>query len=261
LGLSFVGGPLGPTGWWRDVGAKAPPTGNPPPTGKPLPAVMALAILLLGPGTALADWQAPASVRDAAEKLARAQLAAPGENLTVRAAVDEQLRMPACGAPLAALVQSQNSAGLTASISCAAPTPWSVYVPVQVSRRAEVLVLTRPLQAGEPVTADALSRQVRDVSELPYGYVGVADKAVGQSARRSLPAGTALAPSDLAAPRLVRRGQPVTLVSRVGRLSVRADGQALADGAAGDYIAVQNVNTRRQVRGRIRSGQEVEVDL
>jgi flagellar basal body P-ring formation protein FlgA len=188
-------------------------------------------------------------------------LQAPGERLRASATLDPQLRLPACAAPVEARVHQQSGNALTAALSCAAPAPWTVYVVVQVSRQAEVLVLTRPLLAGEPVTAEAVARRTREVADLPYGFLSSPEAALGRVARRALPAGAVLAPADLAAARVVRRGQPVTLVSRSGPLEVRAQGTAQADGAVGEHIQVQAANSRRLVRGRIRSGQEVEVDL
>lgn len=220
--------------------------------------LLATAATLAGAGEGA--WQAPQGLRQAAEALAREQLAAPGESLVVTAAIDDQLRLPACAAPVAARVQQQRGSALTAALSCTEPSPWTIYVVVAVSRQAEVLVLNRALTAGETVTAEMVARRRREVSELPYGFLSALEVAVGQTARRALPAGAVIAPADLAPARLVRRGQPVTLVSRAGILRVRAPGQAMSDGAAGDYIQVQNLNSRRMVRGRVRSGQEVEVD-
>lgn len=206
-------------------------------------------------------WQTAQSLRVAAESLARTQLAAPGETLAVNATVDDAMRLPACAQPLATRVHQQNNSALTAALSCEAPTAWTIYVVVRVSRQAQVMVLNRPLLAGETVTADAVSQRTREVADLPYGFLAQADTAVGQTARHALAAGAVLAPSDLVPLRIVRRGQPVTLVGHAEGLTVRADGQAMADGAAGDYIQVRNLRSQRLVRGRIRSGQEVEVDL
>jgi len=166
-----------------------------------------VALLLLG-GTAASAaepaWEPPASLRQAAERLAREQMAAPGESLHVAAAIDDQLRLPACAAPVAARVHQQAGSSLTAALSCGAPSPWTVYVVVQLSRQAEVLVLSRPVLAGETLTADAVARRTREVAELPHGFLTRPEAAVGQTARRALPAGAVLGPADVAPPRLVR---------------------------------------------------------
>ena len=212
-------------------------------------------------GAADARWQGADSVRAAAETAARGQFDHPGETVRVSAALDDRLQLPACAAPLAATVLRASGNAVTTQVSCASPTAWSVYVVVQVSRKARALVLKRSLLAGETIGADAVALETREVADLGYGFFGSLDEALGQTARRALAAGTVLARSDLAAPRIVRRGQPVTLVGRAGALVVRAEGRALADGAAGDYITVENVNSRRVVRGRVQTAQEVDIDL
>ena len=132
---------------------------------------------------------------------------------------------------------------------------------VQVSRQAEMLVLNRALAAGETVTADAVSLNRRELTDLSSSFLNRREAAVGQTARRALPAGTILAAGDLVPPRLVRRGQAVTLVGRSGPLTVRADGRALADGAAGEFISVENLRSRRVLAAKVLSSQEVDVGL
>jgi flagella basal body P-ring formation protein FlgA len=48
----------------------------------------------------------------------------------------------------------------------------------------------------------------------------------------------------MAAPKLVRRGQPVTLVVRSGTLTISAQGRALSDGRAGDLVRVVSSSSR-----------------
>jgi flagellar basal body P-ring formation protein FlgA len=206
-------------------------------------------------------WQEPAALREAAERLAREQNVVPGQSVYVKAAVDEQLRLPGCGQPPRARPVHDNGSSMTVELSCAGPSAWTLFVVVQVSRQAEVLVLNRALRAGESLTADAVGLRRREVSGLGHGALRDPAQAVGRTARRALAAGTILDPAELAEPRLVRRGQVLTLVGRAGGLVVRADGKAMADGAAGDYIPVENLASRRVVRARVRSGQEADVDL
>lgn len=48
----------------------------------------------------------------------------------------------------------------------------------------------------------------------------------------------------LPSPKLVRRGQPVTLSVRSGSLSITTQGRALADGRAGDLVRVVTPSSR-----------------
>ena len=57
----------------------------------------------------------------------------------------------------------------------------------------------------------------------------------------------------------VARGDTVMLVYNGRYVRLTVDAEALADGAAGEYIPVRNMQSRRQVMARIRNGDTVEV--
>lgn len=221
----------------------------------------ALGLALMSVAAGAADWHAPASLRAAAEKLAREQVNVPGQSVVVKASLDDRIRVPACGRALDSRAVGANGSTVTVELGCGGPASWTLYVTVQVSRQAEVLVLNRALRAGEPIAAEDVSLRRREVAGLNQATLTDVSLAVGRTARRSLAAGAVVAPEDLQSPRIVKRGQPLTLVGRAGRLEVRADGKALADAGQGDVILVENLNSRRVIRGRVRSGQEADVDL
>lgn len=219
-----------------------------------------LALLGVTRGQA-ADWQAPQTLRETAELLAREQVAVPGQSVIVKASLDDRLRVPACGREPKGRAVGTTGTTVTVELACSGPSSWTIYVTVQVSRQAEVLVLNRAMRAGETVGSSDISVRTREVAGLTQATLTDVSLAVGRTARRALAAGAVVAPDDLQSPRLVRRGQPLTLVGRVGRLVVRADGKALADGGSGDTILVENLNSKRIVRGRVRTDQEADVDL
>lgn len=176
--------------------------------------------------------------------------------------LDARLRMPACGKPLEASAPAPNAGNAwSVAVHCAGPAVWTVYVPVRATEHRKVVVLTRSLAPGMPVPADALTVQERDVAALSYGYLNSLDEAVGKLLRRPVAAGAALTPDALVNPASIRRGQQVTLLSQSGGFVVRADGKALADGASGDRIRAENLDSHRIVEGVVRDTDTVEVGL
>jgi flagella basal body P-ring formation protein FlgA len=169
------------------------------------------------------------------------------------ASLDPALRMPACDQAL----QAQQATAGTVEVSC--PDGWRLFVPVKVRRSQAVLVLARGVAAGEAVAADALATETRDVSRIAGAVLADPAQAVGRVARRMLPAGTVLSAGDLAAPRLVRRGDQVALVSRRGGVEVRVAGRALGDAGEDERVAVENLSSRRVLQGRVGPGGEVLV--
>lgn len=167
--------------------------------------------------------------------------------------LDPALRMPACGQSL----QAQQASAGTVEVSC--PDGWRLYVPVKLRRSQSVLVLARGVAAGEPLTAEALLVETRDASRIAGAALATPEQAVGQLARRVLPAGTVLTAADLVGPRLVRRGDQVALVSRRGGVEVRVAGRALGDAGENERVAVENLSSRRVLQGRVGPGGDVLV--
>lgn len=197
------------------------------------------------------------------ERIAAAAVAAVAPDAGVdprvraEAAIDSGLRMPECSAGLSAHVGNRG----VAEVSCHGPMAWKLFVPVKVSRLGDTLVLTRPLAAGQTVTADALRVETRDQAALAAGALERPEQAIGRIAARPLAAGSALSASDLRSPRLVRRGDQVTLIARRGGLEVRSQGRALGEAGEAEQVNVENLSSRRQVRGVVNARGEVEVLL
>lgn len=200
--------------------------------------------------------QARASGFTEPEAIREAALAALGaQGTSSEASVDGALRMAACGQPLQAVPTSPR----TVEVRCVGEPGWRLYVPVRVRREADVVVLKRPARAGVPITADQLTVQRRDMSGEGTGFADPADL-IGRTPRVGLAGGAALTEADLAiGGRLLRRGDPVVLVSRAGGVEVRVAGRALGRAAPGGAVAVENIGSGRVIRGRLVEEGVVEV--
>ncbi len=215
-----------------------------------------LASALAGPAATDGDWEAPERIR-AAAKAALDARARPGQRVEVEVTLDERLRLPACARDLSARVQNDTSV----ETSCDDAAGWRIYVPVRVRRFATLAVLTRNLAPGERIDANAIAWEERELT--PQTAQGIAAPATveGLAATRMLMSGTVLTASVIKAPAAIRRGDTVTLTATAGGLSVRAVGQALGDGAAGDRIAVKNLSSQRIVQGVVVEAGRVDVIL
>ncbi len=215
---------------------------------KPL---LPLPLLSLPLALAANGFQPVDSIRDAALRTVP-DLGAPG--VQAEAAVDAALRLPACPQPL----EAKSGGNGIVEVGCAA-AGWRLYVQVRVQRSRPVLVLTRPVAAGEPLREDMYAVELRDVTRLGTGVLTDPGQLAGRVARRALGAGSPLTAQDLVSPRSVRRGDAVTLVSRHGAVEVRAAGRALGEAGADERLSVENLASRRIVQGIVRENGEVEV--
>ncbi|MDX1497232.1 MAG: flagellar basal body P-ring formation chaperone FlgA [Salinisphaeraceae bacterium] len=175
----------------------------------------------------------------------------PGVKTRVTARLDNRVAMPACDSELQGRVHSDTNTAMSIAVACAGPQPWTLYVPVRLQREAEVVVLASSLPAGTVLQASHLSKQTKDIGQLSYGYLQDSQAIIGNRLRRPLQAGWALSGNDIESPRIVRRGDTVTLVARTGSIEVRAQGQALADAGANEPVRVKNLSSRRIIDGRV----------
>tara|TARA_R100001129_G_scaffold171256_1_gene141326 strand:- start:120 stop:590 length:471 start_codon:yes stop_codon:yes gene_type:complete len=125
---------------------------------------------------------------------------------------------------------------------------------------------------GDAVVADVLARTIqrgdlvseRDfaVDEIPAARArGVvsAQEAAGLEARRTLREGMPVRASDLAEPRLVKRGEPVKITLREGALTISVMGRALGDGAMGEQVRVFSEATNQTLDGVVEGSGTVRI--
>jgi flagella basal body P-ring formation protein FlgA len=99
------------------------------------------------------------------------------------------------------------------------------------------------------------------VPGLADTYIREPAQLANQHLKNATAPGTALSVDLLTADILVKRGQRVTIVSRVGGLEVRAEGEAIADANAAGRVRVLNLNSRRIVEGQVETRDRVVVSL
>ncbi|ATJ84689.1 flagellar basal body P-ring formation chaperone FlgA [Halomonas beimenensis] len=122
--------------------------------------------------------------------------------------------------------------------------------------QAEVVVIGRyletatALEAGERLTLAHLAERRGELHRLPHGTLRAPQAAIGQVTRRPLAAGRPLLSHQLRAPRLVDRGDRVTLEARGDGFRVTRKGEALAPGGRGERIRVR-LEDRRILEARI----------
>ncbi len=196
--------------------------------------------------------QSLSAVRRAAEAALRREIdpAVSGVEL-IAAELDSRLRVPACGSPLAASATLPRGAQarVLVRVACKSNANWTLNVPVEVRRKADVLVMRRAVPRGESIGVADVTVQSRVLPGLASPYVSKVEDLAGRLTRRPIPEGTAVAADALEAALLIHRGQSVTLAAKSGGIEVRAPGLALASAAAHQRVRVQNLNSLKIVEG------------
>ena len=212
-----------------------------------------LALAWLGlawPGSSLAAPPPSDAVRAAAEQAVHAHFDLPGSRIVAQALpLDPRLRLAPCTLPLrAALADAVRPAPrLSVPVHCPQDGGWTVRVQVQLQLFRPVLVTSRPLLRGDGLQPADVRAEERDVTRLGYGYLDSLDQVAGRTLARALPEGSVLTPAALGGRRMVRAGDRVQVVARLGDIVVRADGIALGSGDNGARLRVRNESSGKVV--------------
>ena len=120
----------------------------------------------------------------------------------------------------------------------------------------ETPVLARTIDRGELIAAGDFTVEERTPGQA-RGALPI-DAAAGMEANRRLAAGHVVRSGDVISPRLVRRGEPVTIYVRSGALTITASGRALGNAGAGDTVRVV-ASTNRTLDGVVEGAGAVRV--
>lgn len=122
---------------------------------------------------------------------------------------------------------------------------------------APVAVLAHAVERGEVLAASDFAMEDREPAQARGALRPT--EAAGMEPRRRLMAGSVVRAPDLIAPRLVHRGEPVTIALRKGALSITTTGRALADGGRGELVRVVSNATNRTLEGVVESAGTVRI--
>lgn len=132
-------------------------------------------------------------------------------------------------------------------------------LPARADSLVTVPVLTQALGIGDVIGPDDI-----EVVELPYGRVprnAITDPAelIGMSPKRLLRPGFAVRDGDVAPPVVIKKNTVVIMVFDRAGLFLTAKGKALENGAAGEAIRVENLQSGIAVQGVVQPDGHVEV--
>lgn len=118
-----------------------------------------------------------------------------------------------------------------------------------VERMISVPVLRNTLQNGNIIGANDIDMIDVPQKSLQHDVILKKENIVGMTPRRIAYAGKFILNGNLEKPRLVSRGERVSITYREGPLVLTAKGKALQSGAKGDLVRVTNINSSRTIDG------------
>jgi len=221
--------------------------------------VLTVAVLASPTAASSVPAAVAADVRAAIVRAIEARMAAP--HATVEVTIEDlRVRGTLVGAGLQATPDAGSRAGgpIRFILRATGPGgPRSGSADAVVRLRARFARAARALGPGTIVAPGDVVTASGDPGRVPLQPLPQADTLIGSRLRRAIVEGGAIPADAITAAPLVRRGDEVATVVRVG--AVRAEGRATAleDGALGAIVRLQI--EKRRLRGRVSAAGEVEV--
>lgn len=186
---------------------------------------------------------------------------ATAENISININMPNAVRfLQECSAPLDITASRNQWVGnVRLIVSCPVETAWTTYITASVGLHLPVVTLSRSLPRNSVISRQDISMQTRNIANEHQGFYLDADAVIGSALARDLGLGYVLHSRVLNAPRLVARGDAVTIRASSGGISVSMPGTAMMDGTEGRQISVRNNSSGKVVRAWVIDRGLVEV--
>ena len=144
-------------------------------------------------------------------------------------------------------------------------TPDFQSAPAAPAQLVHFVVAGRTLERGEVIRPMDVELRVVPPQQLPIAqrkresWAESLDDVVGLEVTRPFQSGQALDVAALRRPLLVRRGEVVTVLARAEGVQVKTSARAMEQGALGDLITLQVVDSRERYTARVIGQQKAEV--
>lgn len=134
-------------------------------------------------------------------------------------------------------------------VTCPGNAGWKYNVAVRPDVSVPVVMPKSLIARDTVIKADDLQLKKFNISNQREGLMTNMDEAIGLTSKRALQPGKPITRSELVQPVLVKRDQPVMIISHTAGITASMPGVALKNGRKGDVIKVRNSSSQRIISG------------
>ena len=136
----------------------------------------------------------------------------------------------------------------------------TIQVRVQLRPKTPVIVAASDILAGSIIHRDAVEKVILETSSSDQMFAEP-EAVIGLEASRTIRAGDPITADDIAVSVLIQSGDTVVIEAISGAIMAKTPGVALQSGKLGDWIRVQNTESRKEIVARIIGKGVVRVEL
>ncbi len=155
-------------------------------------------------------------------------------------------------------VAPASHAAVSVKTNTASPIAVAGNLPISTSETVAVVAL-RKLDRGQKIRREDVALQQVSAEVAESGVINDLDAVVGREATQAINPDGLISAKMVQMPRLVRRGETVTIRSIAAGIRITTSGKALEDGSEGALIQVDLDETHERISARVVGVQQVEV--
>lgn len=121
----------------------------------------------------------------------------------------------------------------------------------RIDRLVDVPVLKSSLRNGRIIEQSDIQLVPKRIATLGKEVILDPHNIIGKTPDRYLVAQKPIREDDITAPRMIQRGQKITLLHQQGALQLSAMGKSMEDGSKGDIVRVINSDSNKSLRGEV----------
>lgn len=170
--------------------------------------------------------------------------------------------LPACINPTPFLPNADQAplGRVSIGVRCGEQQSQIRYLQAQVDVIGPYAVASEDISRGTLITESMLNTQRGNLGELSSRTLTEADNIVGNVALRPIRSGSAFQAHDIQAPRLVERGQRVTVIAEGTAFRISREGEAMDEGGLNERIRVR-FGSREILEARIIADGVLQIDF
>jgi len=197
--------------------------------------------------------QSIASLHQATRQFIAGNLTAETDYQIKLGQIDKRLKLPLCKealtifTPKGSLKAGRNAIG----IECRSKKKWTIYTTAIINIYKEVMVLSQPIRRGSFYTKNNIAVEKKEISNLRSGYFSSPQNIINKQATRNLAQGTIITQNNITEPKLIKRGEKVTIKISSPNLEISASGIALMDGIQNQNIRIKNIKSQQIVQATV----------
>lgn len=136
-----------------------------------------------------------------------------------------------------------------------------VSVIVKISVETTVVVVQKPLNRNQSINSDDVTVVTMDMADLPSNYISRVEDVVGKRTIRTMNPKEVFRTDIVEQPLVVKRNDKVSIIAESQTLRITAMGEIRESGAKGDRVRVVNLNSNKEIFGKVLDSKTVQVEF